>query len=347
MAKETEEKSLPASEKKLRDARKKGQVASSRDLVAGISFLAVLSFLYIFRARFFGGFVDLVESVARAGSEPFGTALAESGRLAAWLIFATVVPILAILLFFVVVPAIVMMRGLIFSFDPVKPQFQNISPVAGLQRLFSLRSVIEFVKGLVKVVLLSALFITVTIGWLEPLFQAPSCGPGCLAPVATSVLVALGAAGALSFVLLGMADIPIQRWLFSRDMRMTRSEYRRERRDIDGDPFIQREFYRLRSEAMAIPRHGARANPTVVFVDDDRALAIRFVKGETPIPAVVGKADGVAGNRLAAMAGAGGIPVVTDCDLVATIYPRARAGEYLHEDFFSLVSPHLVRLNQV
>lgn len=347
MDKESEEKSLPASEKKLRDARKKGQVASSRDLVAGIAFLAVLVFLYLHGERFYADFADLVDSVAQAGDEPFGRVLLESGALAARLVFTTLFPLAAILLLFVVAPAIVAMKGLIFSFDPVKPQLNNISPMAGLKRLVSLRNVVEFAKALVKVVILSALFVTVTASWLNPLFQAPTCGAGCLVPVATGVFVALGAAGALSFVLLGMADVPVQNWLFSRDMRMTRSEYKRERRDIEGDPFIQREFYRLRGEAMSAPRSAAGAGPTVVFVDGNRALAIRFVNGQTPLPAVVGKEEGAAARQCAADAEACGVPVITDPNLIAAMFSRARAGEYIHEDFFGYVSPHLVRLKQV
>jgi type III secretion protein U len=345
--KETEEKSLPASEKKLRDARKNGQVSNSRDLSGAVSFIAVLGFFYFFRGWFYERFLELVHTVTQASVQPFDVLLGKAATLIFWLIFTIVGSVLTIMLVFLVLPAIIVMKGLVFSFEPVKPQFDQLSPVTGLKRIASLRNVIEFVKGLVKVVLLSALFVAIGIGWLNPLFQAPACGTDCLAPVLVSALTALGLTGALGFVLLGLADVPIQRWLFGRDMRMTRSEYKREQRDIEGDPMIRREFYRLRREAISMPRQGAKARPTLIIAGGGRALAVRFAKDETPMPIIVGKGDGSAASQLEQASRKANIPVVKDTKLVNTMFERSKLGQYVPSDFFSLIVPHLVRLNLV
>lgn len=347
MSKESEEKSLPASEKKLRDARKKGQVSNSRDLLAGISFVAVLCLLFFFQDWFYERFVELVENVTRVDDRPFDTKLLEAGALFFQLLFLVVLPILATLLVFLILPAIGIMRGLIFSFELVKPQFDHLSPVTGFKRIASLRNVIEFTKALLKVAFLSAVFVVIGIGWLNPLFLAPSCGTTCLAPILVGALTAFGIAGAVGFIVLGAADVPVQRWLFARDMRMTRSEYKREQRDIEGDPLIRREFHRLRSEAVSAPRKGSAAHPTLVLVGADRAIALRFVNDETPMPVVVGKGEGKAASQLEAAARSAQIPVVEDADVVKTMFARSQLGQYVHSDFFPLVVPHLVRLNQV
>lgn len=347
MSKESEEKSLPASEKKLRDARKKGQVSNSRDLLAGVSFAAVLCLLFFFQGWFYERFVGLVENVTRADERPFDARVMEAGALFFRLLFFVVVPILATLVAFLVLPAIGVMRGLIFSFETVKPQFEHLSPVSGFKRIASLRNVVEFVKALVKVVFLASVFVVIGIGWMNPLFHGPSCGATCLTPILISALTVFGIAGAAGFIVLGLIDVPVQRWLFTRDMRMTRTEYKREQRDIEGDPLIRREFHRLRSEAVAAPRKGPRTTPTLLLVGGGRAIAIRFVKGETPMPIIVGKGEKLAASQLEASARSASTPIVGDAGLVETIFARSQLGQYLHSDFFPLVVPHLVRFNQV
>lgn len=143
--------------------------------------------------------------------------------------------------------------GPVFSFEPLKPQFDHINPAKGLQKILSLRSVIEFTKGLAKVVLLASLFTFLLIAWLQPLFDAPGCAPSCLEPIVKAVLTPLGIAAALAFVVIGVIDVPIQHWLFLRDMRMTTIEYKREHKDLEGDPLIRHEQQRQRREAVMQP----------------------------------------------------------------------------------------------
>lgn len=344
---DTEEKRFPASAKKLRDARKRGQVANSRDLLSAVSFISVLGLFYFFRGWFYARFMELIEIVTRAGSQPFEILAPQAILAVFWLFLIMMGLALAVMLLSLISTAIIMMKGLAFSFEPVKPQISQLSPVAGFKRLASLRNLMEFIKGIAKVILLSSVFLAIGASWLSPLFQAPACAPGCIAPVAFSALVALAFTGALSFVLLGLADIPVQRWLFGRDMKMTRSEYKREHRDIEGDPYIRREFNRLRQEAVSTPFKSARAGPTIVFSGDGRALAIRFVKDETPMPLIAGKATNEAAFQLETAARQMQIPVIKDINLVDAMFDRSTLGQYVHSDFFALVVPHLVALNHI
>jgi type III secretion protein U len=345
--KDTEEKRFPASAKKLRDARKRGQVASSRDLLSAVSFIAVLGLFYFFRGWFYSRFIELIDIVTLAGSQPFELLARQAMMMVFWLFLTIMGAALAMMFLSLVPTAIIMMKGLIFSGEPMIPQFSQLSPVTGFKRLASLRNLMEFLKGLIKVAVLSSIFIAIGAGWLSPIFQAPVCAPVCLAPVAFSALIAFAVTGALSFVVLGLADIPVQRWLFGRDMKMTRSEYKREHRDIEGDPYIRREFNRLRQEAVTTPYQSAKAGPTLVFAGNRRAIAIRFVRDETPMPMIAGKASGEDALQLENAARRMQIPVIRDIGLVDTMFDRSTLGQYVHSDFFPLIVPHLVALNQV
>ncbi|TIV70119.1 MAG: translocation protein in type III secretion system, RhcU, partial [Mesorhizobium sp.] len=134
-----------------------------------------------------------------------------------------------------------------------------------------------------------------------------------------------------------------QRWLFLRDMRMTTTEYKREHKDLEGDPLIRHEQQRQRREAVLQPAKLGVKNAVIVFVSGDLAVALRYVKGETPVPAVVGKGQGRIAHEIMAQARQSGIPVVVDAAVAGSLFERVNTGTYIGEELFSPVVRHLVR----
>ncbi|MER9231656.1 EscU/YscU/HrcU family type III secretion system export apparatus switch protein [Mesorhizobium sp. M0622] len=341
MAEEAEEKKLPASDKKLRDARRKGQVSQSRDLVSGFTLFAALAYLYFSWPLLFKHLSELVQTVTVPGGSFEEVSLRAIRHSFSLLMLATF-PLVGIVVVLTVAFGMLGTFGPVFSFEPLKPQFDHINPAKGLQKILSLRNVIEFAKGLVKVVLLASLFVFILIAWLQPLFDAPGCGQTCLEPIIKAVLTPLGIAAALAFVVIGLIDVPVQRWLFLRDMRMTTTEYKREHKDLEGDPLIRREQQRQRREAVIQPAKLGVKNAVIVFVSGDCAVALRYVKGETPVPTVVGKGQGRAADDIVAQARQAGIPIVDDA-IAETIFENANTGSYIGQQMFSPVVRHLVR----
>jgi type III secretion protein U len=242
-------------------------------------------------------------------------------------------PLVGIVVVLAVVFGMLGTFGPVFSFEPLKPQFDHINPAKGLQKILSLRNVVEFTKGLAKVVLLAGLFAFLLIAWLQPLFDAPGCAPSCLEPIIKAVLTPLG-----------IADVPIQRWLFLRDMRMTTTEYKREHKDLEGDPLIRHEQQRQRREAVMQPAKLGVKNAVIVFVSGDHAVALRYVRGETPVPTVVGKGQGRAADEMTAQARQAGIPVIEDAAVAGPLFENTNTGAYIGQEMFSPVVRHLVRL---
>ncbi|RJT41325.1 EscU/YscU/HrcU family type III secretion system export apparatus switch protein [Mesorhizobium waimense] len=342
MAEEAEEKKLPASDKKLRDARRKGQVPQSRDLTSGFTFFAALAYVYFSWPMLFKHFSELVQTVTAPGGS-FAEVSLRAIRHSFSLLMLATLPLVGIVVVLTVAFGMLGTFGPVFSFEPLKPQFDHINPAKGLQKILSLRNVIEFTKGLIKVVLLASLFVFILIAWLQPLFDAPGCGPSCLEPIIKAVLTPLGIAAALAFVAIGVIDVPLQRWLFLRDMRMTTTEYKREHKDLEGDPLIRHEQQRQRREAVVQPAKLGVKNAVIVFVSGDRAVALRYVKGETPVPTVVGKGQGRAADEITTQARQAGIPIVEDAAVAETLFEDANTGSYIGQQMFSPVVRHLVR----
>ena len=342
MAEEAEEKKLPASDKKLRDARRKGQVSQSRDLVSGFTLFAALAYLYFAWPMIVDQFSELVQTVTTTGGS-FGEVSMRAIRHSFWMLMLVTSPLVGIIVVLTLAFGMLGTFGPVFSFEPLKPQFDHINPVKGLQKIVSLRNVIEFAKGLAKVVLLASLFVFILIAWLQSLFDAPGCGQSCIEPIIKAVLIPLGIAAALAFVVIGVIDVPIQRWLFLRDMRMTTTEYKREHKDLEGDPMIRHEQQRQRREAVMQPAKLGVKNAVIVFMSNDRAVALRYVKGETPVPTVVAKGQGRMAGEILAQARQAGIPVIEDATVADPLFETVNTGTYIGQDMFSPVVRYLVR----
>lgn len=343
MSEEAEEKKLPASDKKLRDARRKGQVAQSRDLISGFTLLAALAYLY-FIAPAAGAHLDqYIRTVTDSIRLPFSEAVEQVLPATAYALFLMLAPLAGIIALTTVIFGMIATAGPVFSFEPVKPQFEHISPAKGLKKIVSLRNVIEFVKGLAKVVMLSVVFVAVLLAWLQPLFHTPACGQSCTVPTIVSILTPLAIAAALSFLIIGLIDVPIQRWLFRRDMRMTRTEYKREHKDIEGDPLIRQELNRRRRDSVGNTVKIGLRNAVLVIAGPDQLVALRYVQDETPVPAVVAKGQGRMATEMMAEARRSGIPVADDPGLAAALFESVRTGEFIEDEFFPRVVDHMVR----
>lgn len=344
MSETNEEKSLPASDRKLREARKKGQVSKSQDLVTGAVIFASTVYLASDVAGQRVKLEALVDLVARrVHQDPFWDLWPRIIELALVIMTAIAIPLLLVTASAIVVTNIVVMRGFVFSIEPVTPKPERINPISGAKRIFSMRGFIEFLKALVKVLALGSAFIVVFRAGLQGLMQSSACGPSCIAATFKELLQPLVVTAVLAFVFVGLADVLLQNWLFQRDMKMTKSERKRERQDTEGNPEILRRRHKQRREMQShATRTGLMNASLVVGAADGWAVGIRYVRGETPVPMVVCRATPDQARTMMTQALLADIPVVADEGLSAAIARAAQTGDAVPENTFQRVADLLV-----
>lgn len=342
----TEQKSLPASNKKLRDARRKGRVSSSRDLISGFGLLAMLIYLLIVWPTIRDRILTLLDLVARLSLESFDVAWPMAVGVTFQLVWLTIAPAVAVLVFVSVVTGMVGTFGPVFSFDPVKPNFEHINPATGLKRLFSLRNVTEFAKSVFKVLLLAGVLFLVLRYWLQAMFHAPNCGEACVVPLLIAAAKPILAVTALAFIVMGFSDIALQRWLFLREMRMTRSEMKRERKDMEGDPLILSARKRERQIQGQSPRLGL-ASANLMIAGEGHIAGLRYDRKKVPVPMVVFKSSGNTVDAVRDAAAKLDIPVMEDAALAMALASQHRQGDPLHPRHFPTVARMLVAQNLV
>jgi type III secretion protein U len=306
MADQSEEKTLPASDKKLRDARRKGQVPHSKDIVSALTFVAAIGYVLLAWAEIADQLRRLLDVVATAAARPFPDVAAPALALAVDIVLRSSLVLGAF--------------GPVLAFEPLQPKLERINPAEGLKRLFSVKSLVEFLKTLLKLLIVAPILWLVLRGTVQAFFETPACGSGCFGPLLRAALAALARTAAVCFVGFGLLDLILQRRLFMREMRMTQTEAKREHKNMEGDPHIRHEQQRLRRRLMAGSARIGLRYATFAVVYRQQIVALRFQQGEMSAPHVVAKGRGGNGTMMIAETRQRGIAIAEDANLVASLY---------------------------
>ncbi len=330
----------PPTHRRLRDLRRKGQVATSRDIPATVAMVAGILFLMLA-----GG--HLIERLQRVLDQSAGVdlrMLAETTVLMQWtrgmlleVVWMTL-PVAALTIISSVLAGIIQV-GPVLASEQVKPQLKRINPVTGIRRLLSARTAVELCKLLVKATVL-AVVVWFTVRQALPVLLKSHWLPlsGVL-PLALQILAILCWSVMASFLAIAIFDLWFQKWDFLRRNRMSIEEVRRERKETDGDPHIRRrrrQFHREAAEASML-EDVRKAN--VVVVNPTRiAVALYYEAGETELPVVLAKGDGELARAIRRIAEDEGIPIVHDVDLARRLRADASVDQYIPEELIEPVA---------
>lgn len=352
MSQETsEEKSLPPSERKLRKARKKGQIAKSGDVVSAALILFLTLYLMLAWRSILEQFARMFDVAGRAamrgGMESSQGAINETVDAMS----AIVVPLYCVSALAIVIGAITSNKGVIFSFHPIKPDLNRVHPVQGFKRIFSVRNFVEFIKAAIKsLLLIGALGISAWYG-LGAVMRIPYCGAECAGEALIAVAMPLIILALLLFLFAALIDTNVQKWLFTRDMKMTHSEYKRELKEQYGDPQVRGERSRMRREAVTGVTGSASSilksrNPTLLIcAGTEIAVALRYVQGETAAPVVVGKGTGQRANDLIELAISNRVTIEHEPELAQDLLRRVKMDSFIPEALFRPVARILNKTN--
>jgi type III secretion protein U len=332
----TEERALPATKKKLLDARRKGQIFHSSDMVAGATACALLLLVWLSAKDL----LDRVRMTVRGFGETSVLPFHQATVIIAGALSDAVVPFLIRMAIAAVAISIltnlVISRGFLFSLEPMKPRADHLNPVEGFKRMFAVRGLIELVKSLLKTLLLVTFCIGIGLASVNAILRAPTCGWNCLGPLFAAAIRPLLLAGAILLLSAGLIDVLVQRWLFLRQMRMTRTELKRERKDQEGTPEIRTAQRRGRRELLQGAAQVGVEAATLFIAGEDVAVGLRYVRGETPVPRVVCKGRGIRARHLLTLGA--GVSKVDDAELAADLDRRIEAGHYISDEFYNPVA---------
>ena len=332
------EKTEEPTQKKLDDARKKGQNAKSQDVNAAASLVGLLICLIVTGDSMFDQLSNSMQLALRQGvlvksdAELFAvmTELLKSGLMAILPLVAT-----SVLIGFV---ASFGQVGFNLSFEPLTPNFDKLNPASGLKKMFSVRSIIDFLKMLAKAVALGAVLWVLIVGLIPLLVGATYFDPAGVGVLAWKSMLKLLAAGCIVFIVIGPVDFGLQIWLFKRDQKMSKDEIKREHKESDGDPQLKGQRKQLAREMATSPPEKRVPGASVVDTNPTHyAVALRYEPGETPLPIIVAKGMDAEAMRIRAIAEQSRVPIVGNPPLARALH-KLNVDDPVPEELFEAVA---------
>jgi flagellar biosynthetic protein FlhB len=337
--------------KKLEDARQKGQVASSKEvanlLLIGSATLTIGIALPV-------AMRDLATDMSHYLRHAGDLSLVEGGlggglwRALMSLALALLVPLAIATTAAVVAPAL--QNAALWSAESLKPKFDRISPLAGVKRLFSLKSSVEFLKGVVKISLMAAIGIAVLWPCRDRLVAAGHLEVAAAIKLLWQTALWVTAAIAACLSVVAGLDYAYQRFDFMKQMRMSRRDVQDEHKQSDGDPMIKQRLRSLRMEKARQRMMAEVPSSTVVITNPTHfAVALRYESGVTAAPKVVAKGVESVAMRIREIAQAHAVPIVENPPLARALHKQVELGALIPAEHYQAVAEiigHVLRLRR-
>ncbi|MFT4773517.1 MAG: flagellar biosynthetic protein FlhB [Candidatus Azotimanducaceae bacterium] len=341
------DKTEPATAKKKRDSRQKGQVAKSQDLTAWTSLLVGLYLIPMTVGRMADVFNGALNDVRAMTTVPEPDATVRLVGVGLRDGFLAAAPMMLVVMLVSVVTSLAQ-TGPILTGKALKPDFKRVSPKQGIQRLFSVRSAWETGKQLLKMT------IVIAIGWprvvelVETLAGRGRLGFSDALPAAGAGALGLVRAITWTVFLLSLADYGYQRYQNIRDMRMTKQEVRDEHKQAEGDGSVKarmRAMQRSMARNRMITDMGLAdvviTNPTHI------AVALRYDVERGGAPRILASGAGSLAERIRERAKDAEIPIVEAKPLARALWRACDVGDEVPATLYEAVAKVLVFVRQL
>ncbi|MGC7406712.1 EscU/YscU/HrcU family type III secretion system export apparatus switch protein [Pandoraea pneumonica] len=333
------EKNQPPTPKKIQDERKKGRVAKSADLAVCAQLGIVLAWLVFEGPALYVACVGLVQRMLLVLGDPVGEAV--RGLLVpSLMLLMRFCGGLAVVLIVCTWLVMVLQIGALVAPEAITPKYERIDPVAKAKQLFSLQSLFEFMKSLLKVGVLGTVFFYLIRQYTPSLAVLPQCGADCGFTLTARMLFWLMSALVIAYVVFGALDFAFQKYNLNKQLMMSHDEIKREYKEVDGNPEIKhkrREFHRETIESGSLANNVKRS--TVVVRNPTRlAVCLRYVAGETPVPCVIEKGRNERARTIVALAEREGVPVVEHIPVARRLMADVEIDAPIPVDLFDVVA---------
>lgn len=340
------EKTEPATEKKLREAREDGKVAKSKELTSAFDLIVLFLVLKIFISWVGGGFIEAYQYVYKTIPE-FVTAMSAEASVheisvylqsVFWMLLKMVAPFFAFGFVVTIIISIIQV-GWKVSTKPLKPKGDKFNPINGFKRIFSKDSVFELFKSILKIgVVIYVAYISIRdeaddifILYDMPLNQALAlCG---------DVIINAGLKISLVYLVVGLADFIYQKHRFNEEMKMTKQEVKDEYKNTEGNPEIKgRQRQRMREASRQRMMQDVPKADVVITNPTHLAVAIKYDAETAKAPIVLAKGEDFLAQKIREAAKEHNIEIVENKPLARMLYANVDIGAEIPPELYQAVA---------
>lgn len=343
------EKTEKATPKKLRDARKKGQVAKSKDFPAAFTFVVSISIVlssstYLFKnlgglmIAFFKSISGNIDMQNRAGGYI---------TIALQMIFSTSIPIM-IVVCIVGVLVNFLIIGPVFSFEAMKPDIKKLNPVTNLKNLFKIKTFVELLKSIFKIA--GALVLIYSVIWNSiPQIVATAAMPitGTVAVFSDFLIKVIIRVG-IFFLIIGILDLIFQKKNFAKEMKMEKFEVKQEMKDTEGNPEIKgKRKQAAREVAYQDGPSAAKRAKAIITNPVHIAVAIEYDAETEPAPKIITMGKGIIAEKIIKVGQENHVPIMRNVPLAQELYNNGQISQYVPEETYEAIAEILKWIAQL
>jgi flagellar biosynthetic protein FlhB len=338
-APEQSSKTEDPSARKLEEARKKGDVVKSQELTTWFMLAGSLLLISMMAPWTSISLMDSFKTLManadqyEVGGPAFGQFF---GALAGDILTVAVVP-LAILSIFAIAANLVQHRPLL-STEPITPKLSKVSPIDGFRRLFSSEAILNFVKGLVKIAIVSGIMFYVLWPERDRLEGMITAEPVVIVEIVQDLAVKLFAATLAIITVIAAGDFLYQRNKWWQRQKMTLQETRDEYKQMEGDPHVKARIRQLRMERSRKRMMASVPDATVVITNPTHfAVALKYDKS-MPAPKCLAKGADAVALRIRALAEEHDVPIIENPPLARALFASVDVDETIPTEHFKAVA---------
>jgi flagellar biosynthetic protein FlhB len=344
-----QEKTEQPTGKRLAEARRKGQVARSKELntvaltlVGAVALFLMAPYLFlhlqaILTRQFTLTRDDIFDPMVMM------TALTDAVGDALFMLLPFFGAMVAVALL-----ASVAIGGIAISAEAMAPKLSKIDPIKGMKRVFSAKGLMELLKSLAKFVLIGGATAALLSAWSPKLVALASLDVDRAMIEGLKLIGMASVLMASTLILLAAIDVPFQLWQHKRDLKMTKQEVREEFKDTEGKPEVKnRQRQKQREMAMQRMMQEVPQADVVVTNPVHYAVALRYDPERMRAPKVVAKGRELVAANIRELARQHDVPLVEAPMLARAIYFNAELGEQIPAGLFLAVAQLLAYVFQL
>ena len=344
-----QERTEQPTERRLQEARKKGQVPRSRELNTMLSLmLAAIALLVL------GG--NISRNIMNISVEGFSVSrelIFDPSQLPYQFMHMASQALLALLPFMAVMLVGVfagplMMGGWSFSLETIAFKSEKLNPIKGLARIFSLKGLVELAKALAKFLLLLGAAILIFFSIDQQLLSLASMNPKAAGVEAVTVLVQVLLILSATTILIVALDVPFELWNHSKQLRMTKQEVRDEMKETDGNPQVKQRIRTMQRQlAEGRMMEDVKTADVVITNPTHYAVALQYLDRPGSAPRLVAKGKDLTALRIRAIATEHDIPLFEAPPLARALYRSTEIGHEIPHVLYMAVARVLAYVFQL
>lgn len=348
------EKTEPATNKKLDDVRKEGQVAKSKDIIMAVSLLALFVILKVYVGTMgekfincFGDFYNLFNKVV--ASSGFGLTMdvaIEVMDLAINAVIEITIPIFIVAVVIAILGNMVQQRWMVTA-KPLKPKASKISIISGFKRMFSFRQVMELLKSIAMLIIIGVVIYVTIKDKVGVLLTFYNITLNQALQLIYEIIVDVGIKISAVFLVVGFVDFIYQKVKFKNDNMMTKQEVKDEYKNAEGDPQVKGQIRRRMQEVSRRRMMQQLPEADVVITNPTHfAVALKYDPNQGKAPVVIAKGADYLAFQIKDKAKEYNIEIVENKPLARILYHNVDIGMEIPPELYQAVAEILARVLQ-